>query len=241
MEKAKKTHRIGLYFQFRSMFRGKKVDRKLAEELKLSLDSAIGKSGSETVMRLGQIPEDRLDPAGIDSSLNLVFGRVPAGLSSVHKNVLEGMSSRLGVELPRSEIDGSADFSSSLMGIAERYRLKEMTGFGLAGVVGGMISSLCCLGPIAFALLGFASLSASLSLAMSLTSAYAPVELGAASVFLGTVIYYQLRRKNQCSLDGLRKNLAYVVVPAVTLLVSYAVISYSIGVAFYGHPLNPFP
>ncbi len=221
------------------MLRGKNVDQELVQGFRKSLESAIGASGSEALMRIGQIPTDRFDPVGIDSSLNLVFGPVPEGLSSVHKNLLEGMSSRLGVGLGGA--DGNQEFYSSLMGLAERYRLKEMSGFGLAGMVGGVISSLCCLGPIAFALLGFASLSASLSLAMTLTTTYEPFELGAATFFLGTVIYYQLKKNNECSLNGLHRNLAYVIVPAVTLLVSYAIISYSIGVAFYGHPLNPIP
>jgi hypothetical protein len=228
-------------FRRKSMFREKKVNRKLAEGFRQSLASVLGESGYEVVMKFGRIPEDRLDPVRIDSSLNVVFGPVPEGLSSIHKNVLEGMSSRLGVALPRDELGDSNDFYSSMVYLAARYRLKERTGFGFAGVVAGMISSLCCLGPIAFALLGFASLSASLSLAMTLTSIYEPVELAASLVFLGTVIYYQLRRKNQCSLNGLRRNLSYVIIPAVTLLVSYAIISYSIGVVFYGHPLNPLP
>lgn len=223
------------------MSREKKIDEKLAQGFKESLQSVLGDTGSEALMKIGQIPEDRLDPVGIDSSLNLVFGHVPAGLSSVHKNVLEGMSTRLGVGVPNREIDGRDDFYSTMVGMAERYRLKEMSGFGLAGIVAGMISSLCCLGPIAFALLGFASLSASLSLAMDLTSTFEPVELSAAIVFLGAVIFYRLRARNECNLSGLQRNLGYFIIPAVTLLVSYAVISYSVGVAFYGHPMNPLP
>lgn len=221
------------------MFSERKLNRRLAQGFVQSLTSTLGKSGAEAVMRLGQIPGDKLDSAVIDSSLNLVFGASPEGLSAVQTRVLDGMSTRLGVELPKES--GEFGFYSSLETFSERYRMKEMTGFGIAGVVASAISSICCLGPIAFALLGFASLSASLSLAMDLTSTYQPVELSAALGFLGAIVYFQLRRKNQCSIDGLRRNLAYVIIPGTTLFVSYAVINYLIGVTFFGHPLKLIP
>ncbi len=221
------------------MFRGRKVDRRLAQGFEQSLASTLGESGAEAVMRLGQIPGDKLDPGAIDSSLNLLFGASPEGLSAVQSRVLGGMSTRLGVERPSES--GEFGFYSSLETLSERYRLKEMTGFGIAGVVAAAISSICCLGPIAFALLGFASLSASLSLAMSLTSTYQPVELAAALGFLGATVYFQLRRQNQCSLDGVRRNLAYIIIPGTTLLVPYAIINYWVGATFFGHPGNLIP
>jgi hypothetical protein len=221
------------------LFSEKKINRRLALGFEHSLASTLGESGAEAVMRLGQIPGDKLDSIAIDSSLNLVFGASSEGLSAVQTRVLDGMSTRLGVELPKES--GEFGFYSSLETLSERYRLKEMTGFGIAGVVASAISSICCLGPIAFALLGFASLSASLSLAMDLTSTYQPVELAGALGFLGATIYFQLRRQNQCSLDGLRRNLAYIIIPGTTLLVSYAIINYWIGVTFFGHPLKLIP
>ncbi|MDA4128912.1 MAG: hypothetical protein OK422_05620 [Thaumarchaeota archaeon] len=199
----------------------------------------LGESGAEAVIRLGQIPGDKLDSQAIDASLNQVFGASPEGLSAVQTRVLDGMSTELGFEPSRGS--GEFGFYASLEKLSERYRLKEMTGFGMAGVVAAGISSLCCLGPIALALLGFASLSASLSLAMNMMSTYHPIELAAAIGFLGVTVYFQLRRHGQCSIAGLRRNLAYVVIPGTTLLVSYAIINYMIGVTFFGSPGNLLP
>ena len=223
------------------MSREKRLNLKLVKGLEQSLAHLFGDSGSEALLSLGKVPRDKFDPGSIDSSLDLVFGASPDGLSSAHKSVIEEMSTRLGVGVPHEPVPNEGSFHLSLESIAERYRLKEMTGFGFAGVVAGAISSICCLGPIALALLGFASLSASLSLAMSLTSVYQPVELTSALGFLGVTIFFQLRRKGGCNLGGLRRNLAYVIVPTTGLLVSYAVINYLIGVWFYGHPLGLLP
>ena len=193
-------------------------------------------------MKIGKIPEDRLDPQGIESTFNMVFGASPEGLSAVQKNVLEGTSSRLGVDLENEDLfTGKRDFYISMVGLADRYRLKQMTGFGLAGVVASMITSACCLGPVAFALLGFSSMSAMITLADSVMYIYEPYELALAVAFLGTIIYLQLRKKNECNISGLRRNIGYVVIPAVTMLVSYALIAYFVGIAFYGWPLHLLP
>ena len=220
----------------------KQADIKLARGFKESLRSALGDSASEALMRIGKIPEDKLDPQGIESTFNVVFGPSPAGLSAVQKNVLEGTSSRLGVDLEKEdEFSGRRDFYISLVGLAERYRIKEMTGFGFAGVIASLISSACCLGPVAFALLGFSSMSAMIALADSMMYVYEPYELALAVAFLGAIIYFQLRKRNECNISGLRRNVGYVVIPAVTMLVSYALIAYFVGIAFYGWPLHLLP
>jgi len=225
-----------------NMHREKKTNLKTAQGFKQTLQSTLGNSASEALMRIGKMPEDRLDPIGIESTLNVVFGSSPEGLSAVQKNVLEGMSSRLGVDLEKEdEFIGNRDFYATLVGLAERYRLKEMTGFGLAGVVASLISSACCLGPVAFALLGLASMSAMISLADNIMYVWEPVELAAAAVFLGSVIYLRLKKRNQCNLSGLRRNIGYVIIPAVTMLVSYALVAYFVGIAFYGWPLHLLP
>jgi len=220
----------------------KQTDMKLAQGFKESLRSALGDSASEALMRFGQMPEDRLDPQGIESTFNLVFGASPEGLAAVQKNVLEGTSSRLGVDLEKEdEFSGKRDFYISLVGLANHYRIKEMTGFGFAGVIASLISSACCLGPVAFALLGFSSMSAMITLADSMMYVYEPYELALAVAFLGTIVYFQLRKRNECNISGLRRNVGYVVIPAVTMLVSYALIAYFVGIAFYGWPLHLLP
>jgi hypothetical protein len=220
----------------------KQTDLKLAQGFKESLRSALGDSASEALMRLGKMPEDRLDPQGIESTFNVVFGASPEGLSVVQKNVLEGTSSRLGVDLEKEDqFSGKRDFYISLVGLADRYRIKEMTGFGLAGVIASLISSACCLGPVAFALLGFSSMSAMITLADSMMYVYEPYELALAVAFLGTIIYFQLKKRNECNISGLRRNIGYVIIPAVTMLVSYALVAYFVGIAFYGWPLHLLP
>jgi hypothetical protein len=222
--------------------REKQTNLNLAKGFRDSLNSALGDSASEALMRFGKIPEDRLDPQGIESTLNVVFGASPDGLSVVQKSVLEGTSSRLGVDLEKEDVfSGKRDFYVSLVGLADRYRLKEMSGFGLAGVVASLISSACCLGPVAFALLGLSSMSAMITLADSMMYTYEPYELALAVAFLGTVIYFQLRKRNECNLTGLRRNLGYIVIPSVTMLVSYAIVAYYVGIAFYGWPLHLLP
>jgi hypothetical protein len=220
----------------------KQTNQKLANGFRESLKFALGDSASEALMRFGKIPGDRLDPQGIESTLNVVFGASPEGLSAVQKTVLEGTSSRLGVNLEKEDtFTGKRDFYSSLVGISDRYRLKQMTGFGLAGVVASLISSACCLGPVAFALLGFSSMSAMITLADSMMYVYEPYELMLAVAFLGTIIYLQLRKRNECNVSGLRRNIGYIVIPAVTMLVSYALIAYFVGIMFYGWPLHYLP
>jgi hypothetical protein len=224
------------------------LDKKLLEGFENSLISVLGESGAKALMKLGNVPEDKFDAKAIDSSLGKVFGASDEGLSIIQKKIINGMSETLKVSPPpvvepRSALEESerAGFVLSLEAIANRYRLKEKAGFGVAGFAAGMISSICCLGPIAFALLGLASLSSSLTLAMNLTATYKPLELAASVGFLGITVILQLRRHNECSLSGLRRNLAYVIVPTTVLLVTYAIVNYWVGIAFFGGPGNIFP
>jgi len=80
-----------------------------------------------------------------------------------------------------------------------------------------------------------------IGLADSMMYVYEPYELALAVGFLGTIIYFQLRRRNECNISGLRRNLGYIIIPAVTMLVSYALIAYFVGIAFYGWPLHLIP
>jgi hypothetical protein len=222
--------------------RKQEADRKLLEGFEESLTSLLGPNEAKAVIKLGDISEGSFDAKAIDSSLEKVFGASMEGLSIIQGKVIEGMSENLGIvpSPPSIEHGEGVGFASSLEAIADRYRIKEKAAFGTVGLIAGVISSICCLGPIAFALLGFASLSSSLALAMDLTSAYKPVELAASVGFLGVTVVFQLRRKNQCSLSGLRRNLAYIVIPTTVLLVTYAVVNYWLGATFFGGPGSLF-
>ncbi len=209
-----------------------KPDGKLVKSFEDSLVAVLGESGAKALVKLGGIPEDKFDPRTINASLNKVFGTSKNGLSIMQSNVLKGMSAGLDVEeLGRLT---AGNFVKSLEAIADRYRLKERTGLGLAGFATAVGSSICCLGPLALALLGLASFSASASLAIDLTSKYKTIEIGVSVVLLFAVIVLQLARRGQCSLSGLRRNLGYVFIPAATMFVSYSALNYWLGVSFLG-------
>lgn len=158
-----------------------KPDGKLVKSFEESLVGVLGESGAKALVKLGGIPEDKFDPRTINGSLNKVFGASRDGLSIMQTNVLKGMSARLDVGEPGTP--SGSNFVKSLEAIADRYRLRENAGLGATGLAAGIVSSICCLGPIAFALLGFASLSASLALAIDLTSRFRPIELEPALAF----------------------------------------------------------
>lgn len=222
------------------MATSQKVDRRLLEELEGSLAAVIGEGGAKAVVKLAGIPEDKFDPRAINKSLNKVFGPSKEGLSIIQSNILQGMSSRLNPGVEEGP-QAAKSFVKSLDSLAERYRLGEKAGLATAGLAAGMLSSICCLGPIAFALLGFASLSASLPLAMDLTSRFRPVELGASIGLLAVTIFFQLKRHNECNLSGLRRNIAYVAIPGSAVLVTYAVVNYLLGAYFFGGGGSLFP
>ncbi|MBI3115881.1 MAG: hypothetical protein HYZ12_00935 [Thaumarchaeota archaeon] len=214
------------------MARDSKVDGKLVKGLQESLTAVLGESGAKALVKLGGIPENRFDPESIDTSLSKVFGASREGLSIMRTNVLKGMSTRL--EVGELGSPTASNFVKSLEAIADTYRLKEKAVLGGAGFAAGILSSICCLGLIAFALLGFASLSASLTLATDLTSSFKPIELGASVAFLAATVFFQLRRHGECSLSGVRRNLAYIAIPGSALLVTYAVVNYWVAVTFFG-------
>ncbi len=208
------------------------VEKRLALGFERSLAQILGESGAKAVMRLGNVSSAKLEPQKIDSSLKDIFGRSPDGLSLVQDKVLKRMSSELGV--PIDEGPKGYSFESLLEDLASGYKLREKTGLGLAGFAAAIGSSICCLGPLALALLGLASLSASASLAIDLTSKYKPIEVGVSVALMSAVLIVQLIRRGQCSLNGLKRNLGYVLIPAVTLIVTYSTLNYWLGVSFLG-------
>lgn len=130
------------------------------------------------------------------------------------------------------------NFPESMAKILNQYKLNIAIKYSLTGIAAAFVSSLCCLGPFALLLLGLASTASALTLEGVWFSNFHVllVLLGLASV--ASVVFLQLRRDQQCTLTGLRKNLGYFLVPAATLLVSYAVLNYLIGIFFLGGP-NP--
>ncbi|WP_306362923.1 hypothetical protein [Nocardia sp. CC227C] len=95
------------------------------------------------------------------------------------------------------------------------------------GITSGLVGILCCVGPTVLALLGIVSGATALAWADDLYDNYAWwFRLGGLAVLIA-LVWWSLRRRDQCSLDGVRKlkwRLLIVVVIAVgTYAVLYAV------------------
>jgi hypothetical protein len=73
------------------------------------------------------------------------------------------------------------------------------------GLAGGLTGILCCVGPTALALLGVVSAGTAFVWATSLYDNYAWwFRLGGLAVLVG-LVWWSLRRRNQCSVAGLRR------------------------------------
>ncbi len=95
------------------------------------------------------------------------------------------------------------------------------------GLVAGTTALLCCVGPTALALLGIVSAGTAFAWSNDLYGGYAWWFRLGGLVLLALLVLVALRRRNQCSLGGVRRNwprLALALGVAVaTYLVLYAV------------------
>jgi len=95
------------------------------------------------------------------------------------------------------------------------------------GIAGGLTAILCCVGPTVLAMLGVVSAGTAFVWATDLYDGYAWWFRLAGLLVLAGLVYWSLRRRNQCSLAGvrsLRKRLLAVVGIAVgTYAVLYTV------------------
>lgn len=105
------------------------------------------------------------------------------------------------------------------------------TGHGVAwGLGGGIIASLCCLGPLVAVALGLGSASFLLGL-----TAYRPYFLAASVLFMGTGVFLMLRRSRRCcTVQQHRRNLwRYPTLAAVTFAVAFVLLQYIVpGLAY---------
>lgn len=95
------------------------------------------------------------------------------------------------------------------------------------GIAGGLTGILCCVGPTVLAMLGVVSAGTAFVWATDLYDGYAWWFRLAGLLVLAGLVYWSLRRRNQCSIAGvrsLRKRLLAVLGIAVgTYAVLYAV------------------
>ena len=73
------------------------------------------------------------------------------------------------------------------------------------GLTGGLVGILCCVGPTVLALVGVVSAGTAFAWATNLYDNYAWwFRLGGLAV-LGGLVWWSLRRRNQCSVAGIRR------------------------------------
>ncbi|MDI3313364.1 MAG: hypothetical protein QJR12_03470 [Mycobacterium sp.] len=95
------------------------------------------------------------------------------------------------------------------------------------GIIGGLVGMLCCVGPTVLALVGIVSAGTAFAWANELYGNYAWwFRLGGLAV-LALLVWIGLRRRNQCSLAGIRRLrwrlMAMLVIAIATYGVLYAV------------------
>lgn len=74
-----------------------------------------------------------------------------------------------------------------------------------AGLTGGTVGMLCCVGPTVLAVLGLVSAGTAVTWATHLYGAYAwPFRIAGLAVLLG-LIWWSLRRRRACTLAGIRR------------------------------------
>jgi copper chaperone CopZ len=92
-----------------------------------------------------------------------------------------------------------------------------------SGIFGGLIASMCCISPLLIVILGIGSVTFALTIAT-----YKTWFIVAGALVTGTALWYQLRRRNSCNLQGIRKNKALIITSAVTFAVVYSISIYGI-------------
>jgi hypothetical protein len=73
------------------------------------------------------------------------------------------------------------------------------------GLTGGLVGILCCVGPTVLALLGIVSAGTAFAWATNLYDNYAWWFRLGGLAFLALLVWWSLRRRNQCSVAGMRR------------------------------------
>jgi chromate transport protein ChrA len=86
---------------------------------------------------------------------------------------------------------------------AERSRANRLPVWRI-GITGGLVGILCCVGPTALAVLGVISAGTAFAWATDLYDGYAWLFRVAGLAVLALLVWRFLRRRNQCSVAGVR-------------------------------------
>ena len=91
------------------------------------------------------------------------------------------------------------------------------------GAITGSIAILCCISPVILVLLGLSSVTAAIALGNNLFSNYKFYFIGVSVLFLIIAIFFYLKKKNQCSLSGVRKNINQIIVIVFIAILVYII------------------
>jgi uncharacterized membrane protein len=97
---------------------------------------------------------------------------------------------------------------------------KDKSWLGI-GAIGGTIALLCCVSPVVLVLLGLSTATVAIALGNNLFSNYKLYFIGASLLFMAGAITYKLKKQNQCSISGVRKNLNKILLTMIIGIVVY--------------------
>jgi len=91
----------------------------------------------------------------------------------------------------------------------------------LSGAGSGIVTTICCVGPLIIILLGLGTVSLALSV-----SQYRPYFIALGILFLLLSIFLHLRKKNSCSVEGLKSERLFVVSTVLSMGIIYLSVLY---------------
>lgn len=96
------------------------------------------------------------------------------------------------------------------------------------GAIAGVLGWGCCLSPLVLLFLGLTGVSGAMSLAMVLNGQYHWVFVILSIVFMVGAIYFNLRRKKVCSLQGVKRQKNMVLGTVVGTIAVYFAMQYAL-------------
>ncbi|WP_201294860.1 MULTISPECIES: hypothetical protein [unclassified Nocardiopsis] len=92
------------------------------------------------------------------------------------------------------------------------------------GLASGLVGMLCCVGPTVLALLGVVSAATAFAWATDLYDGYAWLFRLAGLGVLGALVWWSLRRRGMCSLDGARRARGRITAALGIAMATYALL-----------------